>query len=41
VGNLADFVVLSENILEIEPAEILETKVLFTIVGGKIVFQGD
>jgi len=41
VGNLADFVVLSENILEIEPAKILETKVLFTIVGGKIVFQGD
>jgi len=39
VGNLADFVVLSENILEIEAPRILTTKVLYTIVGGKIVFQ--
>jgi hypothetical protein len=39
VGNLADFVVLSENILEIEAPGILTTKVLYTIVDGKIVFQ--
>jgi len=41
MGNLADFVVLSENILEIEPARILETKVLYTVVGGRVVFQSD
>jgi predicted amidohydrolase YtcJ len=41
VGNLADFVVLSDNILEIEPARILETRVLLTIVGGRVVFQRD
>ncbi len=41
VGSLADFVVLSNNILEIEPPKILETKVLYTIVGGKVVFQSD
>jgi len=41
VGNLADFVVLSENILETEASKILTTEALYTIVGGKIVFQSD
>ena len=41
VGNLADFVVLSDNILEIEAPKILTTKVLYTIMGGKIVFQSN
>jgi len=41
VGNLADFVVLSDNILDIEPSRILETKVLYTVVGGKVVFEAD
>lgn len=41
VGNLADFVVLSDNILEIEAPKILTAKVLYTIVGGKIVFQSN
>jgi predicted amidohydrolase YtcJ len=41
VGNLADFVVLSDNIVEIDAPRILTTKVLYTIVGGKVVFQSD
>jgi predicted amidohydrolase YtcJ len=34
-GKLADFVVLSKDILTIPPAEILHTKVLLTVMGGK------
>jgi predicted amidohydrolase YtcJ len=41
VGNLADLVVLSDNILESETPKILETRVLYTIVGGKVVFESD
>jgi predicted amidohydrolase YtcJ len=39
VGKLADFTVLDKDILSIEPKEILTTDVLYTIVGGKIVFE--
>ena len=39
VGKLADLVVLSRNLLEIDPREILETKALNTIVGGRIVYS--
>lgn len=35
-GKLADFTVLDKDILEIEPKEILDTKVVYTIVDGKI-----
>jgi predicted amidohydrolase YtcJ len=35
-GKLADMVVLSKDIFEIDPEEILDTKVEYTIVGGKI-----
>ena len=38
VGMLADFVVLSENLLEIEPEKIREVSVLRTVVGGKMQF---
>jgi predicted amidohydrolase YtcJ len=41
VGKFADLTVLSGNILKMNPTEILSTKVLYTIVGGKIVFQRD
>jgi len=34
-GKLADFVVLSKDILTAPPAEILHTKVLLTVMGGK------
>lgn len=38
IGKLADVVVLSRNIFEIDPDEIQNTKVIHTIVGGKVVF---
>jgi hypothetical protein len=39
VGKLADLTVLSKNLLKIEPKEYLKTEVLYTIVGGEIVYQ--
>ena len=39
VGKLADLAVLSQNLLEISPDDILKTEVLYTIVGGKIVYE--
>lgn len=38
VGKFADLVILSENIFEIEPAEIKNTKVEMTVFDGEIVF---
>ncbi|MBV9156046.1 MAG: amidohydrolase, partial [Acidobacteriaceae bacterium] len=38
-GKLADLVVLSEDILSVPPEKILSAKVLYTILGGKIVYQ--
>jgi predicted amidohydrolase YtcJ len=39
VGKLGDVVVLSQDIFEIDPEMIPETKVEYTILGGKIVYQ--
>ena len=39
VGKLADLIVLSTNILEISPEELLKVTVDLTMVDGKIVFQ--
>lgn len=39
-GKLADFVILSDDIFTINPNDINKTKVLTTIVGGKIVYEG-
>jgi predicted amidohydrolase YtcJ len=39
VGKFADLTVLSKNLLTIQPKDILNTKVVYTIVNGKIVFQ--
>lgn len=38
-GKLADFVVLSENVFEINPASIKDVKVLMTFTGGELVFE--
>lgn len=38
-GKLADLIVLSQNLFEAEPHSINQTKVLTTIVGGRVVFQ--
>ena len=38
-GKMADITVLSRNLLEIPAKEFLETEVLYTIVGGRIVYQ--
>lgn len=39
IGKLADFVVLSDNIFEIDTQKILGIKVEKTILGGKIVYE--
>jgi predicted amidohydrolase YtcJ len=38
-GKLADFTVFSADILKVPENEILNTKVVMTIVGGKVVYQ--
>jgi predicted amidohydrolase YtcJ len=38
-GKLADITVLSRDILTIQPREILDTEVLYTVVGGEVVYQ--
>ncbi len=40
-GKLADITVLSKDILTIPENEILSTKVLYTIVGGKVLYKTD
>ncbi|MBV7276088.1 amidohydrolase [Clostridium sp. PL3] len=39
VGKLADIVVLDKNLFTATPKEILETKVLMTMVGGEVVYS--
>lgn len=39
-GKLADLTVVSKDIMEIPPKEILSTEVVMTVVGGKTVYQG-
>ena len=38
-GRLADLVVLSEDLLTVPPSHILATKVLMTVLGGRLVFE--
>jgi predicted amidohydrolase YtcJ len=40
-GKLADITVLSKDILEIPPEEILDTRVLYTIVGGEVRYRAN
>ena len=39
VGKAADFTVFDKNIMEIPEDEILQTQVVMTVVGGKVVFR--
>lgn len=39
IGKFADFTVLDRDIMSVEEAEILETKAMITIVGGKVVYE--
>jgi hypothetical protein len=39
VGKLADFTVLSQDIMKIPDAEILETRNEMTVIGGEIIFS--
>lgn len=41
IGKLADFTVLSENPLKIEPDRIKDVRVEMTVVGGKVVYSAD
>jgi predicted amidohydrolase YtcJ len=40
-GKLADLVILSQNIFEIDPHTIAQSKVVKTIVGGRVVYQAN
>lgn len=40
-GKYADITVLSKDILTVPEEEILDTKILYTVSGGKIVFKND
>ncbi|MBI4429359.1 MAG: amidohydrolase [Ignavibacteriales bacterium] len=38
VGKLADITVLSKNLLKVDPKEMLQAEILYTIVDGKVVY---
>ena len=38
-GKVADLIVVSQDLFKVEPSEIPKTKVLLTMVGGKVVYQ--
>lgn len=40
-GKLADLVIMDKNIFEIDPSEILDTRILGTIVDGKFVYRDE
>ncbi len=40
VGKVADFCIIDQDILSIDPHEIRKTRVLKTIVGGRVVYEG-
>ena len=41
VGKAADFVILTKDIMTIDPSEILHTFVVKTYVNGKMVYDGE
>jgi len=40
IGKLADLVVVDQNLFEIDPSEISDTRALLTLMGGKAVYAG-
>ena len=40
-GKLADLIVVSQNIFEIDPHHLADTRVIVTIVGGRVVYQAE
>ena len=40
VGKKADFVVLDQDISKMDPTRIYEANVVYTIFGGKVVYEG-
>jgi predicted amidohydrolase YtcJ len=38
-GKLADFVVLSDDIMHVPASQILKTRVTMTVVGGEVVYS--
>jgi predicted amidohydrolase YtcJ len=40
-GKLADFVLLSNDLLECKDDEIMNTRVLMTFIGGELVYQNE
>ena len=38
-GKLADITVVSKDIMTVQPRDILNTEILYTIIGGEVVFQ--
>jgi predicted amidohydrolase YtcJ len=39
VGKLADFIVLDRNVMKIQAEDIAHTRVLMTVVGGRVVYE--
>lgn len=39
VGKFADIVVIDRNLFKVDPSEIMESKVIMTIMDGKVVFE--
>jgi predicted amidohydrolase YtcJ len=38
-GKVADFTVLDQDIMTVAPEALLETRILMTVLGGRIVYQ--
>lgn len=41
VGKLADLIVLEKNLFDVEPADIGEVRVLYTIMNGQLVYEAE
>jgi predicted amidohydrolase YtcJ len=41
IGKYADFVVLDRDIMTVAPEEVLRTRVLMTVLGGRAVYRAN